>query len=326
MKPETRTVTQLFELDVRYVVPLYQRPYVWQEESQWQPLWDDIVTLLEHQENGNGQHYSHFLGAIVLEQETLAPGEIPIFTVIDGQQRLTTLQILLTAASNVAKEQGALNDGEIIRDLVMNDEKKAEGVARFKVWPTNANRDAFEAVLAEGGPSDERPDDPDNRIDEAYAFFSAQVREWAGEVEGDDRIRRLRLLRITLCDLLKVVSITLEAAATGAEASAASLRETADTVRGFAESAAAAAGELREVTTRARAVLEGGAALLDGGALRAIEQRLEEVASMVQESQSATATALTEVRESVARIDKGASHIFANTLPRRQKNLEYPGE
>jgi uncharacterized protein with ParB-like and HNH nuclease domain len=43
MKPETRTVTELFERDVRYVVPLYQRPYVWNEEDQWEPLWEDII-------------------------------------------------------------------------------------------------------------------------------------------------------------------------------------------------------------------------------------------------------------------------------------------
>ena len=92
MKPETRTVTQLFELDVRYVVPLYQRPYVWDEDKQWEPFWDDVVTLLEHQESGEGHHYTHFLGAVVLEQETSSPGEIPVFTVIDGQQRLTTLR------------------------------------------------------------------------------------------------------------------------------------------------------------------------------------------------------------------------------------------
>ena len=102
MNTAQRTITQLFELDVRYVVPLYQRPYVWDEDEQWEPLWDDVVTLLEHQENGNGQHYSHFLGAIVLDQTTQAPGKIPVFTVIDGQQRLTTLQIFLAAAANVA--------------------------------------------------------------------------------------------------------------------------------------------------------------------------------------------------------------------------------
>src|SRR6266487_2180694 len=125
MKPDTRTVTQLFELDVRYVVPLYQRPYVWKEEDQWQPLWDDVVTLLEHQEGGNGQHYSHFLGAIVLDQVTQAPGKIPMYTVIDGQQRLTTLQIFLAAAANVAEEQGAPTEAQLLRQLAVNNPLKA---------------------------------------------------------------------------------------------------------------------------------------------------------------------------------------------------------
>ncbi len=147
----------------------------------------------------------------MLDQETQAPGEIPVFTLIDGQQRLTTLQIVLAAAAHVAKELGTSNDAEIIRDLVTNNEKKATGVELFKVWPTNANRDAFQAVMGDGGPSPERVDDDDNRIDEAYAFFSDRIREWAVEVEGDDRPARLKTLRITLCDLLKIVSITLEA-------------------------------------------------------------------------------------------------------------------
>jgi hypothetical protein len=211
VKPDTRTVTQLFELDVRYVVPLYQRPYVWSEHEQWEPLWDDVVTLLEHQEGGDGQHYSHFLGAIVLDQIIQAPGKIPVYTIIDGQQRLTTLQVFLAAAANVAAELGAETDAEIVRDLVRNNEKKATGFELFKVWPTNANRVAFEAVMADGGPRDDREDDPENRIDEAYAFFYEKVKEWANEVEVDERLARLELLRITICELLKVVSITLEA-------------------------------------------------------------------------------------------------------------------
>lgn len=54
-------------------------------------------------------------------------------------------------------------------------------------------------------------DDPHNRIDEAYDFFSRSLEEWAGEAGDDERLARMRTLRITLCDLLKVVSITLEA-------------------------------------------------------------------------------------------------------------------
>lgn len=211
MKPETRTVTQLFGLDVRYVVPLFQRPYVWEQARQWEPLWDDITTLLDHQESANGLHYSHFLGAVVLDHTTPLPGEVPEFTIIDGQQRLTTLQLILTAAANVCAELGAMNESEILRELVRNNPKKVSGVELFKVWPTNANRLAFQAVMSEGGPPADREDDPDNRIDEAYAFFHSSIREWALDVDEEQRERRLWLLRVTLCDLLKVVSITLEA-------------------------------------------------------------------------------------------------------------------
>src|SRR3989442_14105173 len=132
MKPETRTVTHLFGLDVRYVVPLYQRPYVWDEEKQWDPLWDDILTLLDHQEGGNGQLYSHFLGAVVLDHSTPLPGEVPEFTVIDGQQRLTTLQIILAAAALVCAELGASNEADILRELVQNNPKKVSVVRLFK--------------------------------------------------------------------------------------------------------------------------------------------------------------------------------------------------
>ncbi|MFD2399811.1 DUF262 domain-containing protein [Prauserella oleivorans] len=100
MKPATHTVQELFERDVRYIVPLYQRPYVWNEEEQWAPLWQDITALLNHHEDtGDHAQWSHFLGAIVLDQEQTAPGQIPRFTVIDGQQRLTTLQLLVAAAA-----------------------------------------------------------------------------------------------------------------------------------------------------------------------------------------------------------------------------------
>ena len=211
MKPETSTVLQLFERDVRYVVPLYQRPYVWEKQDQWEPLWQDILTLVEHQAAEDGQHYSHFLGAIVLDQQTQAPGKIPIYVVIDGQQRLTTMQILLAAAANVSFELGAENAAAILRELVGNSRRRGSGHELFKVWPTNANRAAFQAVMADGGPPIQREDDPHNKIDEAYDFFSASVREWACEVDGEDRSARLKLLCDTICDLLKVVSITLEA-------------------------------------------------------------------------------------------------------------------
>jgi uncharacterized protein with ParB-like and HNH nuclease domain len=114
MKPDTRTARQLFQADVRYLVPLYQRSYVWEEEDQWQPLWEDIEVILDHRLNGGDDNFSHFLGAIVLEQPIQTPGTIPTYTVIDGQQRLTTFQLVLAAARTVVTEVGAAKDAALL--------------------------------------------------------------------------------------------------------------------------------------------------------------------------------------------------------------------
>ncbi len=208
MKPETRTVDQLFQLDVRYVVPLYQRPYVWREDDQWEPLWEDILVLLRDEALLAGVQ-SHFLGAIVLEQENQAPGRIPQYVVIDGQQRLTTLQLLLSASEQVLRENGTSDEAGILGELIVNDSKKAKGDERLKVWPTNVNRRAFKAVLDPG--AGDEVDDPKNLIQEAHAYFRARARDWVtDETEDGTNAERSERLRIVLSDLLKVVAITLE--------------------------------------------------------------------------------------------------------------------
>ncbi len=142
MKPSTHTVQQLFEQDVRYAVPLYQRPYVWNEERQWAPLWEDINALLTHQEGeGLAGLWSHFLGAIVLDQEKTLPGEIPRFTVIDGQQRLTTLQLLLAGAARSMAEAGAEDDSALLRELVANNPLKTKNLSRLGRRPRHPPRD-----------------------------------------------------------------------------------------------------------------------------------------------------------------------------------------
>jgi len=68
MKPDKLTIHDLFQRERRYVVPLYQRAYVWNEEDQWAPLWDDIERLAEASPESAGfvSQRSHFLGAIVV--------------------------------------------------------------------------------------------------------------------------------------------------------------------------------------------------------------------------------------------------------------------
>src|SRR3954451_25225177 len=216
MQAETRTMTQLFQLDVRYLIPLYQRPYVWTEEQQWAPLWEDIVTVAEHflAEGASGKPPSHFLGAIVIQQQDNPPGTPQRFLVIDGQQRLTTLQILLGAASRAADKLGCVAEAELLRRLVYNNELLAKDDERFKVWPTNANQPAFRLALDPAGEPAVAADDPANEIQEAYGFFAREIEAWGTDDGGggaaSELAQHFSSLRIALSELLKLVSIRLE--------------------------------------------------------------------------------------------------------------------
>src|SRR6185503_7211449 len=98
-----------------------------------------------------------------------------------------------------------------LRKLTSNDPLMADGIELFKIWPTNADRAAFQAVMSPGGPPVGREDDASNRIDEAYAFFVATMTKWITETGGGrPAVERMTALRIVLSDLLKLVSITLE--------------------------------------------------------------------------------------------------------------------
>jgi hypothetical protein len=217
VQAETRTLTQLFQLDVRYVVPLYQRPYVWSEQRQWSPLWEDISTVADHvfEQGATSKSPAHFLGAIVIEQQENPPGSPQRFLVIDGQQRLTTLQLLLAAAAHTAEEMGCSDEGELLRRLTSNNDKLAHGDERFKVWPTNANRAAFSAVMDVDVSTTANPHTPKTEISEAFSFFCQKIRSWVtddvtAQPEAAPPDKHFTALRITLGELLKLVSIRLE--------------------------------------------------------------------------------------------------------------------
>ncbi|MCU1617163.1 MAG: hypothetical protein JWO98_4703 [Frankiales bacterium] len=94
---------ELFGPDQRLVVPIFQRPYVWTEGRNWRPMWEDVAALANRRLSGDDVH-RHFLGAVVLDQLKTPTGSMPARQVIDGQQRLTTLQILLAAVRDVGVE------------------------------------------------------------------------------------------------------------------------------------------------------------------------------------------------------------------------------
>lgn len=214
METQVRTPQLVFMQPQRLVVPLFQRPYVWNEENQWEPLWNDVVRvtdrLLLHP---NAKHYPHFLGAVVLQQVQNPAGTVQERTIIDGQQRLTTLQLLFDALHAELIAVNATTPALRIETLVMNAEPFCrQPEDRFKVWPTNRDRPAFNAVMAAKPPVDyDAVGYASERMVQAHRFFSEQAREWLSS-EGSDQIAvRAAAIETVVRELLQMVVIDLGA-------------------------------------------------------------------------------------------------------------------
>lgn len=216
MKAHPRSPAEIFGYHLRYVVPLFQRPYVWTVDDQWAPLWSDVRTIAERLLDAPPQPFGapsvppHFLGAIVVEQQQGVVGFVAVWHVVDGQQRLTTLQLLLDAAQKVIDKHGAAMDAQALRVLVLNEPNITQHPDEvFKVWPTDSDQDAFRAVMSEAGVAP--LESTRGRVGEAHAFFEREITEWA-DVAGDpDKVQqRLNALVRALRDHLKVVVIDLE--------------------------------------------------------------------------------------------------------------------
>jgi len=77
METQVRTPQMLFMKAQRLVVPLFQRPYVWNEENQWEPLWNDVLRVTDRVlARPTERHHPHFLGAVVLQQVQKQTGRI----------------------------------------------------------------------------------------------------------------------------------------------------------------------------------------------------------------------------------------------------------
>src|ERR1700682_2321876 len=151
MKAESRTLQRIFEQSIRYCVPLFQRPYVWNQWANWEPLWEDIRRLAEQSLAKTDGTRTHFIGAIVVEQLPGSTGSIDTRQIIDGQQRLTTLQIVLTVLKDISRERGWETFEKRFEAYSRNAQAFIDSPHQaFKVWPTNPDRLAFRLTLEAG--------------------------------------------------------------------------------------------------------------------------------------------------------------------------------
>lgn len=212
METQVRTPQLVFMQPQRLIVPLFQRPYVWNEETQWEPLWNDLIRVVERVlARPADKHPPHFLGAVVLQQVQNPVGRMQERTIIDGQQRLTTLQLLLDALHTQLLAAGAAGPAQRIQPLVENAEAFCtQPEDRFKVWPTNRDRPAFNAVMSATPPIDYSTlAFPGERMQEAHRYFSESAAQWLQEKGPDAIQQRAAVIETAARELLQLVVIDL---------------------------------------------------------------------------------------------------------------------
>lgn len=214
METQVRNPQMVFMQPQRLIVPLFQRPYVWNESNQWAPLWADVVRVAERVvAMPLGRPQPHFLGAVVLQQMLNPVGMLQQRLVIDGQQRLTTLQILLDALHAELVAVDAIQPALRLESLVANPEPFCvHPEDRFKVWPTNRDRPAFNDVMSAEIPVKYTSlPEPTARLVEAHKFFATEARAWLVLNGEEDIERRAAAIELTVRELIQIVVIDLTA-------------------------------------------------------------------------------------------------------------------
>ncbi|MGQ0712815.1 MAG: GmrSD restriction endonuclease domain-containing protein [Gemmatimonadaceae bacterium] len=215
MDTQVRTPQAIFMQPQRLLVPLFQRPYVWNEELQWEPLWEDLERVATRLlQSPTTTQAPHFLGAVVLQQLPTPTSDLQQRTVIDGQQRLTTLQLLLDALHSEIEMVGGAMPAARLEPLIANAQAFCRHKEdRFKVWPTNRDRPAFNEVMEASGPVDyQNLHHRASRMAKAHQFFAQQCRDWL-HAEGLEKVKvRAEAIERSARELLQIVVIDLTAA------------------------------------------------------------------------------------------------------------------
>jgi hypothetical protein len=196
----------IFELDTRYMAPLYQRPYVWEKDRNWEPLWESVKDVADTRYESKPPH-PYFLGAIVLDQLPNAMGEVPARQIIDGQQRLTTIQLMLAAFRDLAQDlcpEYQQNFKRLTENHLPATTSNRDGV--FKVMPTNADQAKFMAVMRDA----RTQEDEDHLFIQAYEYFYDQAKLWVESSGFQDIAKRFMCLQSAVKEDLVVVVIDLD--------------------------------------------------------------------------------------------------------------------
>ncbi len=177
MKATEAKLLHFLKKSPQFVIPIYQRTYSW-TEKECRQLWDDIVRA-----GSNDKIAVHFIGSIVYIESGLSQvtHQAPLL-VIDGQQRLTTVTLMLAALAE------AVGDGEPfdgfsqrkIRNYFLLNPEEA-GDRHFKLLLSQTDKASLNAIV--GGT--EQPNERSLRVSDNHALFKRWINEMKRVAEQD---------------------------------------------------------------------------------------------------------------------------------------------
>lgn len=213
MDTAVRTPLEIFNLPQHLIVPLFQRPYVWNEENQWVPLWHDVRRIAELRLSNPSSTATHFLGAVVLQAQDNATGTFQPRHVIDGQQRLTTLQLLMDATAAVLESRARDNLARRLEELTHNPAHYVQiDDDQLKLRHTNRDRNAYDEVMRTDPPIEyAKLKHHSSLLAAGHRFFSDEVERWLGDDAEPDFEARAETLTNVITRALQLVVIDLRA-------------------------------------------------------------------------------------------------------------------
>ncbi|GAA9615512.1 DUF262 and DUF1524 domain-containing protein [Helicobacter pylori] len=164
------------------VIPIYQRLYSWEEE-QCKQLWDDIVKT-----GGNDQIEGHFIGSIVFVQDGIYTTNYNELLIIDGQQRLTTITLLLIALRDHLSDE--VKRKEIEDHYLINSDKK------FRLILSESDKDTLLSLIDKDR---RKPSEPSSKIMENFKLFEQWIRKNTNQLETIFKgLEKLMIVEIAL--------------------------------------------------------------------------------------------------------------------------------
>ncbi|GHS23891.1 hypothetical protein JP0118_12170 [Helicobacter pylori] len=175
----------------QFIIPIYQRVYSWEKE-QCKQLWDDIVKT-----GGNDQMNGHFIGSIVFVQDGIYSTGHNELLIIDGQQRLTTIMLLLTALRDHLNDEDKFLEKfscqEISKHYLINSDK--DGDKKFRLILSESDKDTLLSLIDKDR---RKPSEPSSKIVENFKLFE----EWVSNTDKLETIfkglEKLMIVEIAL--------------------------------------------------------------------------------------------------------------------------------